>query len=414
MMLHFGQHIEKLTGKSFDHSQHCVCCLAHIVNLATQALISTHSKSKPYNPQKPDEDLIAHREDQFDELLGEDEAEAEVVTQRDKVGLVCLIVVKECSSAKQKQMFLDLQKNAGQRPRQLLGDIPICWSSTYVMLDRAETLKQRLKSQDLNPTKKEWARVSLFLKLLMRVENAQQAFSTEQGPTLHLAITALESLHAVWSKCREQECYKDFHVALDAAFQKISNYYDKTAESEVYTFAMQDDGILPNDDATSPVNSEKPWICDFHGYLNSMDSIGEMTIVTWWSINASQYPVWASLAHDYLSIMAYSVSSERAFSSAGITISKQRNRLKADVVKALQFLKCLFHKDLLFWDDPSVSTELDSDNQGEVTAADHDEDGWDALVGEDGWDALVGEDGEEDDLLLSLGDDDEDVYIADI
>ncbi|KAG6838948.1 hypothetical protein C0991_007072, partial [Blastosporella zonata] len=76
------------------------------------------------------------------------------------------------------------------------------------------------------------------------VELVQQAFSTEQGPTLHLAIPALESLHAVWSKCREQECYKDLHVALDAGFQKISNYYDKTAESEVYTFAMHKQYIL--------------------------------------------------------------------------------------------------------------------------------------------------------------------------
>jgi hypothetical protein len=46
--------------------------------------------------------------------------------------------------------------------------------------------------------------------------------------------------------------------------------------------------------------------------------------------------------------MASSVSSERAFSSAGITLSKRRNRLQADIVEALQFLKCLFHHDLIF------------------------------------------------------------------
>lgn len=37
--------------------------------------------------------------------------------------------------------------------------------------------------------------------------------------------------------------------------------------------------------------------------------------------------------------MASSVSSERAFSSAGITITKRRNRLKGDIVEALQVLK---------------------------------------------------------------------------
>jgi hypothetical protein len=48
--------------------------------------------------------------------------------------------------------------------------------------------------------------------------------------------------------------------------------------------------------------------------------------------------------------MASSVSSERTFSSAGITISKRRNRLKADIVEALQCLKCLYHNDLIFRD----------------------------------------------------------------
>ena len=46
--------------------------------------------------------------------------------------------------------------------------------------------------------------------------------------------------------------------------------------------------------------------------------------------------------------MASSVSSERAFSSAGITLSKRRNRLQADIVEALQFLKCIFQNDLIF------------------------------------------------------------------
>jgi hAT family C-terminal dimerisation region len=46
--------------------------------------------------------------------------------------------------------------------------------------------------------------------------------------------------------------------------------------------------------------------------------------------------------------MASSVSSERAFSSAGITISKRRNRLKGIIVEALQCLKCLYKRDLIF------------------------------------------------------------------
>ena len=46
--------------------------------------------------------------------------------------------------------------------------------------------------------------------------------------------------------------------------------------------------------------------------------------------------------------MASSVSSERAFSAAGITISKRRNWLQGDIVEAIEVNKSLKHCDLLF------------------------------------------------------------------
>ncbi|KAG6852465.1 hypothetical protein C0991_011750 [Blastosporella zonata] len=162
----------------------------------------------------------------------------------------------EQSLAKQKQLFHNLQEKASKHPRQLLGDMPIQWSSTYVMLDRAKALKEfiepflhtissdeknqkkRQKLSDLIPTKKEWNHVGLILKLLTHAENVQQAFSTDQGPTLHLTIPALEALHAAWSKCHNQTKYKDFVPALDTALQKVQDYYKKTAKTQVYTFAM--------------------------------------------------------------------------------------------------------------------------------------------------------------------------------
>ena len=45
--------------------------------------------------------------------------------------------------------------------------------------------------------------------------------------------------------------------------------------------------------------------------------------------------------------MASSISSERAFSSAGITICKWCNCLNADIVEALQCLKSLLQQDLM-------------------------------------------------------------------
>ena len=55
--------------------------------------------------------------------------------------------------------------------------------------------------------------------------------------------------------------------------------------------------------------------------------------------------------------MASSVSSECAFSSAGITICKWRNRLDADIVEALQCLKSLIQQDLMARDTICVADE---------------------------------------------------------
>ena len=101
-------------------------------------------------------------------------------------------------------------------------------------------------------------------------------------------------------------------------------------------------------------------------------------------LNASRYPIAASLARDYLAIMASSVSSERAFSSAGITLSKRRNQLKGDIVEALQCLKCMYHNDLIFR-EVVLAAEEEVELEDELVAVDVDTvqgDGftWDQLV----------------------------------
>ena len=125
----------------------------------------------------------------------------------------------------------------------------------------------------------------------------------------------------------------------------------------------------------------RPWLQGFHQYFNTHKNLSELSVVQWWGINSLRYPVWGAIARDFLSIMATSVSSERAFSSAGITISKRHNRLKGDIAEALQCLKCLIKCDLLFREDPMVTSEIQSIN-GMLVGQTGEEpgDGWDELV----------------------------------
>lgn len=62
--------------------------------------------------------------------------------------------------------------------------------------------------------------------------------------------------------------------------------------------------------------------------------------------------------------MASSVSSERAFSAAGMTITKRRNRLKADVVEALQVLRFMYQRDLIFH-EPAPTSVLEVELEAE-------------------------------------------------
>ena len=126
--------------QSMKHA--CSCrCLVHIINLATQAVISAHSKSKFYN-RNPEDDHVP------EDMGG---------TERDKIGIVRAICVKVHSTlvlhvcipntnilkarslAQCKEAFKSIQYCRKECPQQLLLDIKVWWSSTFVMLTRAES-----------------------------------------------------------------------------------------------------------------------------------------------------------------------------------------------------------------------------------------------------------------------------------
>ncbi|KAF8836555.1 hypothetical protein BDN67DRAFT_1014615 [Paxillus ammoniavirescens] len=110
-------------------------------------------------------------------------------------------------STQRKQLFKDIQSHLPNpcppsQVSQLLLDMPIRWSSTYVMIDRAEKKKKFVdifvcelglqadmmakckKINELMLTEEEWKRVKLFASLLAHSDNAQQSFSSDKGCTL--------------------------------------------------------------------------------------------------------------------------------------------------------------------------------------------------------------------------------------
>jgi len=82
----------------------------------------------------------------------------------------------------------------------------------------------------------------------------------------------------------------------------------------------------------------------------------------WWNSYQKTFPILSAMAKDYLAIQATSVSCEQAFSIAGLTISKVRNRLNPETARALLCLKS--------W----ISEKICEDNEDDQPDSDDDTD----------------------------------------
>jgi hypothetical protein len=98
--------------------------------------------------------------------------------------------------------------------------------------------------------------------------------------------------------------------------------------------------------------------------------------------------------------MASSVSSERAFSQGGITITKRRSRLKGDIVEALQVMKCSLRNNLIFPEPgPSSASEIEPRDIYDLYDDEVSENGGDEDDGEEEpWDNLLLDDGEDESI----------------
>lgn len=55
---------------------------------------------------------------------------------------------------------------------------------------------------------------------------------------MHRGLPALEALHKSWTSRLDKPKYAEFRTAIQAGLNKVEEYYQKTADSDVYTFAM--------------------------------------------------------------------------------------------------------------------------------------------------------------------------------
>ncbi|KAJ7731335.1 hypothetical protein DFH07DRAFT_992045 [Mycena maculata] len=290
-----------------------------------------------------------------------------------------VIAVKERSSAKRKELFRNIQirkrPDSAEIARQMVLDMKDVDTFVFEMAQEEGGAAKREKLEALWLRPDEWVRVDLFLNLLTCAKEAQHAFSSDLRSTLHLAIPALEKLHAQWKLASKDAKYEAYWPALAAAMAKVDEYYQKTSNLDAYPLAMVLDPVQKFshiktnwDENLQKEALEKTCVPLCYILHSDSDTLPIQNVM-----NAQPYPVWGSLARGYLVIMSSLASSKRAFSSAGITIS--------DVVEALQVLKCMIQRDLLFRKDTLADMDTeDTEDDTFTNDAGNDLEGWDRFL----------------------------------
>ncbi|KAG1799666.1 hypothetical protein EV424DRAFT_1545914 [Suillus variegatus] len=238
------------------------------------------------------------------------------------------------------------------------------WSSTYIMLERAETQRKYINT--------------FIYEMGLKEPNLEKRKKIVLDPN-----KKMNHFKKYWDKNLQQEALEnaehvEYYVCIHGDAEHIPVKKGCTFGIKVVRllWELSNDNNNDNGDntptlyalsaATSSIDPQKPWLQDFNYYVNTFDQLAKnQSIVQWWGTD---------IAWDFLAIIMSSILSEQAFLSAALTITKCQNRLKEDVVEALQVIKCLLCHDLVFHEPgPSSLTEEPAKEEDELLKGDADE-----------------------------------------
>ena len=87
-------------------------------------------------------------------------------------------------------------------------------------------------------TNEEWAYVGMLLGLLCKLKYAHQSFLSNCGPAAHLTLPVFEALCKAQNTQTTKAENTDFWPAVKAGINKLTEYYEKTTDSDAYIMAM--------------------------------------------------------------------------------------------------------------------------------------------------------------------------------
>jgi hypothetical protein len=260
------------------------------------------------------------------------------------------------------------QEETYRRPQ---NDTPTRWNSTLEMINSMTGMKKSLKklktagNLDQEMTDGDWVLLGQVQTLLKPFKDATELLSGSGYCTLSLAGVIVDHLEFTL----KENLYQFQGVGIQAMLDKLEEYKSDIQGQALLPSFFDPRVVLrlsPEERRTAitsikrelrqvPEQAPKPK----ETFLDRLDSEGihveelakgfpelqsYLTIngiplkedpLLWWAGNHQRFPNLAKLARHYLGMLASSVPSEEAFSTAGDTITKDRNCLKSETIEAL-------------------------------------------------------------------------------
>ncbi|CAB5193526.1 unnamed protein product [Rhizophagus irregularis] len=332
---------------NFHHKKNHVRCLAHIINLTTNEILK-HVKAGEAR------DGIM--------ILEDNSEESNTIPKLKK------LIIKINSSPQRRGRFLQHIKIFPELTSlNLILDVKTRWNSTFLMLKRALVLREVLDDfiilqRDLNRfiiTPEEWDMIKELCRVLEKFYKATEFMSSSQHITLSSSVLIynilFDYLEKFVNETSAEYCHiEEIRLAINKGINKLSTYYSKTDESELYYISTildprcklnyykknnweqkyidkatniitdkykeiyQSISNSPTDtDTTITTNTtnKNNFLFELFEFENNIEDIDElqdylnkpvispkMDPLGWWKSNETIYPRLANMARDYLGI----------------------------------------------------------------------------------------------------------------
>ncbi|KAF5340518.1 hypothetical protein D9758_015834 [Tetrapyrgos nigripes] len=244
---------------------------------------------------------------------------------------------------------------------------------------------------DYRMSRVDWDHLKIVHEVLSLPAQATQSFSSSRHPTLSKTIPTLEYMRSMWVAMSENTRFLPVKSALLRGIENIDKWYNKVDDSPAYFITLvlnptiklayvsgkwHRDWVqvgmaaLEHEATNTGSGFGHSWMMatiqdrlradaaissdprtELRLYLESPlepqpqredGKVNEFDVIWWWGHHQDTYPTLSRMARDYLAIQGSATPSERAFSSAGLTDHKCRNRLKPEMFAAIQTLKAAY------------------------------------------------------------------------